>query len=484
MALLSTYVVCLASGLVPLVNAELYLAALSAAHAGSPLLLALAGTLGQMSSKSLVYLAGGGLLRLPFRGGRPFEWPERVQRALRGGPAMVFVSALTGLPPFYVVSGAAGALAVGLSRQGARRGFARFLLWGSLGRFIRFSAVCLIPAMASAGTLAEARAGEAPPERDALVRRALGELHEERFDEALASAERLRSLWPRHPAGSLMAANVHQTMMRDYRRRDREALFEAAIAEGERLAEDLVRERPDAEAHFARGTARAYRSLHLSRRGSWLPALRGALRAVGDMKTAHKLDPGFVDPLLALGLHDYWKAVKVPLGLLGGSRRRAIERLQVVWSGGRYLSVEAAYALQTMHYREGDHASALRANDWLYARFPRNPVCLYHRALVLEALGRGPEALAAWDRLVEHLTANGSASQGFLAECRLHRAELLARSGARAAARQALEAAAGHAARRSAALELEGPLEDFDAVQGRIRQRLRGAVTATADRGR
>jgi hypothetical protein len=170
--------------------------------------------------------------------------------------------------------------------------------------------------------------------------------------------------------------------------------------------------------------------------------------------------------------------VKVPLGLLGGSRSRATDRLQLVWARGRYLSVEAAYGLQTMHHREGDHAAALRVNDWLHARYPRNPVCLYHRALILEALGRDGDALEVWDRLVARIVSTAAPSQGFLAECHLHRAELLARAGSPAEARRALETAAAHAARRTAAAELEGPLADFGAIQDRIRRRLRGTAMA------
>src|SRR5215831_12687429 len=48
-------------------------------------------------------------------------------------------------------------------------------------------------------------------------------------------------------AGPLAEANVYQTMMRDYRLRDREAEFLAALAEARRLADALVGIRPDAD---------------------------------------------------------------------------------------------------------------------------------------------------------------------------------------------------------------------------------------------
>lgn len=62
--------------------------------------------------------------------------------------------------------------------------------------------------------------GEREEERVALVRRALDALHSERFEDSLATAAELSARFPDDPAGALSRANVYQTMMRDYRRRD------------------------------------------------------------------------------------------------------------------------------------------------------------------------------------------------------------------------------------------------------------------------
>jgi hypothetical protein len=167
--------------------------------------------------------------------------------------------------------------------------------------------------------LPSARPAEEDDARPALVRRALDELHRERFADALATAAALRRLFPDHPAGALSEANVYQTMMRDYRLRDHEPEFLTALAEARRLAEAGVRSRPDAEAYFARATARGYIAIHNYRCGRWLPALRQGLRCLGDMARAAQLEPGFVDPLLPMALHDYWKGRK--LGLLYKGRR-------------------------------------------------------------------------------------------------------------------------------------------------------------------
>jgi membrane protein YqaA with SNARE-associated domain len=123
------------SGVLPLVNAELVVVGAAAAvpAMGIPLVAA-ASTLGQMSTKTTLFaLARWAPSRLPTRA------RDAVARAAasvdrRGGAvsSLVFTSAATGLPPFYGVSLATGALGMPV---------ARFVLVGGLGRFLRFGAL-------------------------------------------------------------------------------------------------------------------------------------------------------------------------------------------------------------------------------------------------------------------------------------------------------------------------------------------------------
>ena len=315
-------------------------------------------------------------------------------------------------------------------------------------------------------------AGGEEPSRTALVRRALDELHHERFEAALRTAAELRERFPADAAGRLAEANVYQTMMRDYRVRDHEAEFQAALQESQRLAEVEVRSRPNAEAFFARGTAQGYVAIHDSRCGRWLAALKNGLRCLGDMERASRLDAGFVDPQLPGALHDYWKSRTLGF-LFGGRRAGAIARMELVWREGRYLTVEAAYSLSAVLQGEGQLERALAVNDWLHERFPENPVCLYHRARILEGLGRREEALQTWQRLVARLVASGRISHGFLAECHLRRARLLAAlqgtgTASDGQAATALALASDHARQRDPQLEMDGPFEEFDAVRDAI----------------
>ena len=128
----ATYLVCLASGFLPFVNAEIYLASVAAMSArGLVVPLVIVGTLGQMTAKTAIFLAGRGLLRLPVA--RDSERMRVVLAKAQSwrGPVevFVFVSASAGMPPFYIVSLLGGALNLSLSR---------FVVVGFAGRLLRF----------------------------------------------------------------------------------------------------------------------------------------------------------------------------------------------------------------------------------------------------------------------------------------------------------------------------------------------------------
>jgi len=123
------------SGLIPVVNAEVLVmgAALAAPGIGVPLV-ALVSTVGQMASKTLLFgAARWAPHRLPARAramlGRA---SQGVTSRGRAATSLVFTSAAIGLPPFFGVSLAAGAL--GMRTRS-------FLLSGGAGRLLRFGAL-------------------------------------------------------------------------------------------------------------------------------------------------------------------------------------------------------------------------------------------------------------------------------------------------------------------------------------------------------
>ena len=313
------------------------------------------------------------------------------------------------------------------------------------------------------------------------MQRGLHQLHAEQFDSALTTAGSLQKSWPTDPAGFLMAANVYQTMMRNYRVRLFEAEFSANIETAIKLAEQQARKSPSPEAFFALGSAKGYNALHLFRRGNWSRALRDGVISLNAMERSLSLDRDFVDPMMALALYDYWKSVKLDFGLRLFAKRheRAVWLLEKVWQNGRYLSVDAAYALQSIELKEPDLQRALEINDWLFERFPTSPSCLYYRALIFEGQGESSKALACWEKLIERILAFGQPSDGYLAECYWHCARI--RQGMTAAAAPAAKEqiiiALGHANRhalnRDPDREMEGLFESSEAIQEGIEHMLK-----------
>jgi membrane protein YqaA with SNARE-associated domain len=135
---LATFVWCMTSGVFPIVNAEIFLVGVAAVTPSSRLwVLVVLATAGQMIAKSFMYLVGRGVFRLPLGKGKlNLEAArERVAR-WRNKDLLVFVSAASGLPPFYLTSIAAGTL---------RFPFARFFGFGLAGRVVRFSLLVAVP---------------------------------------------------------------------------------------------------------------------------------------------------------------------------------------------------------------------------------------------------------------------------------------------------------------------------------------------------
>jgi membrane protein YqaA with SNARE-associated domain len=124
------------SAIVPWINAEVVVLSLPAVAGSTPALVALVGvaTLGQMAGKSVIYWAARRGVRAPSAAmqARLDDWRLRLEHRRYALPALVFVSSVVGIPPFYLMTLLAGAL--GMS-------FPLFLVAGTAGRLVRFGSL-------------------------------------------------------------------------------------------------------------------------------------------------------------------------------------------------------------------------------------------------------------------------------------------------------------------------------------------------------
>jgi len=134
------YALGVGSAVLPWLNAELLLLSALSLTSSLPATLAVvvAITAGQMTGKTAVYLTarrvgGGKSVRVKVALDR---WRRLVEARPAAALGLVFVSAVVGMPPFYVVSLAAGATGMALRR---------FLVVGTCGRLLHFSAVACLP---------------------------------------------------------------------------------------------------------------------------------------------------------------------------------------------------------------------------------------------------------------------------------------------------------------------------------------------------
>ncbi|MBE2999909.1 hypothetical protein IDM40_14510 [Nocardiopsis sp. HNM0947] len=138
------------SGLVPLINIELYLVgAVVAVDDGALVAMAVAAGLGQTLGKLPYYYVGRGSLEIPWfkrRARTPGKWTARAEtwRARAEarpvwGMGLLAVSSLVSVPPFMVVSVLAGVV---------RMGPVAFCTITFLTRTARFLVVVLAPAWA------------------------------------------------------------------------------------------------------------------------------------------------------------------------------------------------------------------------------------------------------------------------------------------------------------------------------------------------
>lgn len=136
---LTTFAVCVAGAIIPLINTEIYL--LSAVALSPPTYvvpLVVTATLGQMIGKVVMFYGGRGVVRIKQE--RVRRGVEKLRAALEHRPwatrGVLFSSATVGLPPLYVMSVACGTIGMGV---------ATFFIIGTAGRLIHFAAVAVIP---------------------------------------------------------------------------------------------------------------------------------------------------------------------------------------------------------------------------------------------------------------------------------------------------------------------------------------------------
>ena len=187
-------------------------------------------------------------------------------------------------------------------------------------------------------------------------------------------------------------------------------------AQSIQLSEAYLAKNPnDVNALYARGVARGLKSTYMGMaEHAWFAALRNALGARRDHERVLELDPNYVDAKNLLGIHLYvigslsWPA-KVAASMVGisGNKEKGLEYLRdVALHGDPEVAWDAKIALALFLRREQRYDEALQLVGGMYQAFPRNFLIATEYAHLLNAAGYGPQAVAAYKKIVAGCKGN------------------------------------------------------------------------------
>lgn len=179
--------------------------------------------------------------------------------------------------------------------------------------------------------------------------------------------------------------------------------------QSQKLSEARLKRNPnDIDALYTRGVARGLRATYIGLIDkSWFAALRSAVGARHDHERVLALDPKYSDAKMTVGIHNYVIAsvswpVKVAASVVGlsGSKQKGIQYLYEAGEAGGETSVDSKIALSLFLRREQRYPEALNLVGGLVNDFPRNFLFRLEDANLLNAAGKGPEAIIAFRKIV------------------------------------------------------------------------------------
>lgn len=171
----------------------------------------------------------------------------------------------------------------------------------------------------------------------------------------------------------------------------------------------------DTNALYARGVAKGLRSTYMGMaEHAWFAALRNAIGARHDHERVLELDPKYIDAKMSVGIDLYvigslsWPVrVAGSVAGLSGNKQKGMAYLRdVAAHGSPEVSWDAKIALALFLRREQKYDEALQVVGGMYQAFPRNFLVATEYAHLLNAAGQGPQAVAAYKKVVAGCRSN------------------------------------------------------------------------------
>jgi tetratricopeptide (TPR) repeat protein len=205
--------------------------------------------------------------------------------------------------------------------------------------------------------------------------------------------------------------------------RDRiESLTNSAIA----LCDQQIKANPnDANAYFARGYARGMHAAFITLADhSYYAAARQGFAARGDSEQALKIDPGYADAKMAIGIQQFAVAslprlLRIMIGIAGvsGNKDRGLDLLRESAAHGIVTPVESRTALSLFLRHDARYPEAIVVQKGLADQYPHDFLFRIEVANLTKDSGKGPGAIAIYREILAD-----AKRPGYFIEPRLHMA--------------------------------------------------------------
>lgn len=209
-----------------------------------------------------------------------------------------------------------------------------------------------------------------------------------------------------YTGGSFYSQDKDEDKVDPKRDRDFNDYIRQALAAGRAR---LVKNSKDVEALYYNASALGIRAAYgTSVKRSFTRSIGDANESIKIQRQVIKLDPGYIDAYLSIGLYEY-VIDSLPGGLkflarlagLKGSKQRGIEQLERVTREGKFTADDARVVLLGIYSKENRLERALEIISYMAKEYPRNYLFGVERASMLYRTGHSDEGARAFADLLK-----------------------------------------------------------------------------------
>jgi len=191
-----------------------------------------------------------------------------------------------------------------------------------------------------------------------------------------------------------------------------EQLTNSSIA----LCDQQLRINPnDANAYFARGYARGMHAAFITLVDhSYVAAARQGFASRSDSEQALRIDPGYADAKMAVGIQQFAVAslprfLRIMIGITGvtGNKEKGLDLLRQAAAHGIVCNIESRTALSLFLRHDGRYPEALAVQHGLAQEYPRDYLFRLEEANLTKDKGDGPAAIATYNKVLEDANKPG-----------------------------------------------------------------------------